>query len=111
MGRRGLAQARVGNDPRAGKAPEGGRFEFVEGAGAILHAEPRPTILYQAVGELPPMSPDEQTNSNLHWYRELNRFGLTGVACAGGGGHAFPKDYAPAEALARQNKIPLRVSM
>ena len=93
------------------KAPEGGRFEFVEGGGALLHAEPRPTILYQAVGKLPPMSPDEQINSNLHWYRELNRFGLTSVVDAGGGGHAFPEDYASAEALAKQNKIPLRVSM
>ena len=73
------------------KAPEGGRFEFVEGGGALLHAEPRPIILYQAVGKLPPMSPEEQVNSNLHWYRELNRFGLTSVVDAGGGGHAFPE--------------------
>jgi hypothetical protein len=93
------------------KAPEGGRFEFVEGGGALLHAEPGPTILYQAVGKLPPMSTDEQTNSNLHWYRELNRFGLTGVVDAGGGGHAYPGDYASAEALAGRNKIPLRLSM
>src|SRR6185503_3177893 len=53
------------------KAPDGGRIEFVEEGGAILHAEPRPIILYQAVGKLPPMSPDEQANSNLHWFREL----------------------------------------
>jgi len=57
------------------------------------------------------MSPEEQANSNLHWYRELNRFGLTSVVDAGGGGHAFPKDYASSEALAKQGKIPLRVSM
>ena len=93
------------------KAPEGGRFELVEGGGALLHAEPRPIILYQAVGRLPPMSPEEQSNSNLHWYRELNRFGLTSVVDAGGGGHAFPKDYASADALAKENEIPLRVSM
>lgn len=93
------------------KAPEGGRFEFVEGGGAVLHAEPRPIILYQAVGRLPPMSPNEQINSNLHWYRELNRFGLTSVIDAGGGGHAYPKDYATADTLAKQNKIPLRISM
>jgi predicted amidohydrolase YtcJ len=93
------------------KAPEGGRFEFVEGGGALLQAVPRPLILYQAVGKLPPMSPDEQANSNLHWFRELNRFGLTSVVDAGGGGHAFPQDYASSEALAAQNKIPLRISM
>lgn len=93
------------------KAPSGGRFEFVEGGGALLRAEPRPIILYQAVGKLPPMSPEEQINSNLHWYRELNRFGLTSAVDAGGGGHAFPKDYATADTLAKQNKIPLRISM
>lgn len=90
--------------------PPGGRFEFVEG-GAVLHAEPRPIILYQAVGRLPAMTPDEQRNSNLHWYRELNRFGLTSAVDAGGGGHAFPTDYAVAETLARHNDIPLRLSM
>ena len=57
------------------------------------------------------MSPEEQLNSNLYWYRELNRFGITSVVDAGGGGHAFPKDYASADTLARQGKIPLRVSM
>jgi predicted amidohydrolase YtcJ len=96
------------------KPPPGGRFEFMdesEGGGAILHAEPRPIILYQAVGRLPLMSPEDQANSNLHWYRELNRFGLTSAVDAGGGGHAFPNDYAVAGTLARQGKIPLRVSM
>lgn len=93
------------------KAPPGGRYEFVEGGGAILHAEPRPIILYQAVGRLPQMSPEDQANSNLHWYRELNRFGLTSAVDAGGGAHFFPNDYAVADTLARQDKIPLRVSM
>ncbi|MGH7133362.1 MAG: amidohydrolase, partial [Phycisphaerales bacterium] len=93
------------------KAPPGGRYEFLEGGGAILHAEPRPIILYQAVGKLPQMSAEDQANSNVHWYRELNRFGLTSVVDAGGGGHVFPKDYEGAETLAKQDRIPLRVSM
>jgi predicted amidohydrolase YtcJ len=93
------------------KAPKGGRFEFVKGGGALLHAEPHPTILYEAVGKLPPMSPEEQINSSLHWFRELNRFGLTSVVDAGGGGHAFPKDYAAADTLAKQSRIPLRLSL
>ncbi len=93
------------------RPPEGGRYEFVKGGGALLRAVPRPLILYQAVGKLPPLSPEEQLNSNLHWYRELNRFGLTSAVDAGGGGHAFPADYASAEAFARQHKIPLRISM
>lgn len=93
------------------KAPKGGRFEFVKGGGALLHAEPHPIILYEAVGKLPPMSPEQQINSSLHWFRELNRFGLTSAVDAGGGGHAFPKDYAAADTLAKLSKIPLRVSM
>ena len=93
------------------KPPEGGRFDFVEGGGALLQAVPRPIILYQAVGKLPPMKPEEQANSNLHWFRELNRFGLTSMVDAGGGGHAFPKDYATADTLAKANKVPLRISM
>jgi len=93
------------------KAPKGGRFEFVKGGGALLHAEPHPIILYEAVGQLPPMSPEQQINSSLHWFRELNRFGLTSAVDAGGGGHVFPKDYAAADTLAKQSKIPLRVSM
>jgi predicted amidohydrolase YtcJ len=93
------------------KAPVGGRFEFVEGGGALLHAVPHPIILYQAVGKLPPMSLEEQANSNLHWFRELNRFGLTSVVDAGGGGHAFPQDYAASETLVKQSGIPLRISM
>lgn len=75
---------------RQTRAPEGSRFEFVEGGGVLLHAEPRPTIPYQAVGKLAPMSPDEQVDPYLHWYRVLNRFGLTGVVDVGGCGHAYP---------------------
>ena len=57
------------------------------------------------------MSPEEQANSALHWYRELNRFGLTSAIDAGGGGHIYPIDYSTGESLAKQNKINLRVSM
>ena len=93
------------------KAPPGGHYEFVAGGGALLHAEPRPTILYQAVGRLPAMSAEEQANSSRHWFRELNRFGLTSMVDAGGGAHFFPRDYAVADALAERNEIPLRLSM
>ncbi len=93
------------------QAPPGSRFELVDGGGAILHCEPSPAILYQAVAKLPGMSPEEQVSSTLHWYRELNRFGLTSAVDAGGGGHAFPRDYASGDTLAAQNRIDLRVSM
>lgn len=90
-------------------APEGGRYEFVDG-GAILHAEPNPTILYKAIAALPAMSDADQINSTKHFYRELNRFGLTSGVDAGGGGHQFPENYEASKTLAQKEGLPLRIS-
>jgi predicted amidohydrolase YtcJ len=89
--------------------PVGGRYEFVDG-GAILHAEPNPTILYQTIARLPQLSEADQANSTRQFYRELNRLGLTSVVDAGGGGHLYPRDYAGSRALAESGELPLRVS-
>jgi len=91
------------------KAPSGGRYEFVDG-GAILHAEPDPTILYQMIAKPPQLSAIDQVNSTLHFYREMNRLGMTSAVDAGGGGHAFPKDYAGSEAVATQDEMSVRIS-
>jgi predicted amidohydrolase YtcJ len=93
----------------ATKAPPGCRYELTAD-GAILHAEPSPVILYQAVAALPALSADDQLNSCLHWYRELNRFGVTSAVDAGGGGHNFPADYAAAQHVAAQGKPPIRIA-
>ena len=90
-------------------APEGGRYEFVDG-GAILHAEPNPLILYQMIARPPQLSPEDQVNSTLHFYREMNRLGMTSAVDAGGGGHAFPRDYAGSQALVRKDEMPVRIS-
>jgi predicted amidohydrolase YtcJ len=90
--------------------PEGGRMEFVEGGGAILHAEPSPAILYTTIAKLPQLSPDDQLNSTMHFYRELNRFGLTSAVDTGGGGHTFPTDYEATKALAARPGFPIRIS-
>lgn len=90
------------------QAPEGGRFEFVDG-GAILHAEPNPLILYQMIAKPPQLSAEEQINSTLHFYRELNRLGVTSAVDAGGGGHAFPKDYSGSQAVAREGSMSVRI--
>lgn len=90
--------------------PEGGLYEFVEGGGAILHAAPSPAILYTTIAKLPQLSAQDQINSTKHFYRELNRFGLTSVVDAGGGGHAYATDYQASNALARQPGFPLRIS-
>lgn len=89
--------------------PEGGRYEFVDG-GAILRAEPSPAILYQMIAAPPQLSLSDQINSTLHYYRELNRLGLTSAVDAGGGGHAFPGDYAGTEAVARAGEMSVRIS-
>ncbi len=92
------------------KAPAGTRYEFTPDGGAILHAEPNPDLLYQAIGALPVLSEDEQALSTRHYYRELNRFGLTSVIDVGGGGHRFPEDYAGSDALASSGDLSVRVS-
>jgi predicted amidohydrolase YtcJ len=90
------------------KNPDGGRYEFVDG-GAILHAEPNPLILYQMIAKPPQLSPEEQINSTLHYYRELNRLGMTSAIDAGGGGHSFPKDYASSRAVAERGDMSIRI--
>jgi predicted amidohydrolase YtcJ len=90
--------------------PAGGRYEFVAGGGAILHAAPSPAILYTTIAKLPQLSADEQINSTQYFYRELNRFGLTSVVDPGGGGHVYPADYQASYTLARRPGFPLRIS-
>lgn len=90
--------------------PAGGRFEFVEGGGAILHAEPNPAILYTTIARLPELSPEDQVVSTRHFFRELNRFGVTSAIDAGGGGHSYPRDYEATRALAAQPGLPVRLS-
>jgi predicted amidohydrolase YtcJ len=90
------------------KAPSGGRYEFVDG-GAILHAEPDPTILYAMIAKPPSLSAEDQVNSTLHFYRELNRLGVTSAVDPGGGGHAFPKDYAASQSVALQGTMSVRI--
>lgn len=91
------------------KAPDGGRYEFVDG-GAILHAEPNPAILYAMIAKPPSLSTQDQVNSTLHFYRELNRLGMTSAIDAGGGGHAFPDDYASSLQVATSGGMPVRIS-
>lgn len=90
-------------------APDGGRYEITDG-GAILRAEPDPTILFEALDALPELSESDQLNSTRRFYRELNRFGLTSVIDAGGGGHVYPDDYAGTREIADTGPMPIRIS-
>ncbi|MEM8562028.1 MAG: amidohydrolase family protein [Pseudomonadota bacterium] len=90
--------------------PPGTRYEFTPDGGAILHAIPNPDLLYGTIGALPAMSAQQQEVSTKHFYRELNRFGLTSVIDAGGGGHKFPTDYKGSDLLASSGELPVRIS-
>jgi predicted amidohydrolase YtcJ len=92
------------------KPPAGGRYQFVEGGGVILHADPSPAILYSTIGQLPQLSAEDQLNSTQQFYHELNRFGLTSAVDPGGGGHAYPADYQASKTLADKHRLPLRVA-
>ena len=92
--------------------PEGGTIEK-DSAGqptGRIFATPRPTILYRAVSQLGELPADAQASSARHFYRELNRFGLTSTIDAGGGGHQYPAQYAATFDMARQGVLPLRIS-
>ncbi len=93
-------------------APPGSRYEIgADGEPTgVLIADPDPTILYRTIGKLPHMTAADQINSSRHFYRELNRFGLTSAIDAGGGGHVFPRNYTGSETLAASGELPLRVS-
>ena len=103
------AVAELGIDEST-EVPPRTRYEFTEDGGAILHAEPDPTLLYRTIGALPGLSAIEQEISTRHFYRELARFGLTSAIDAGGGGHVFPGDYVGTRRLADAGEMPIRVS-
>jgi predicted amidohydrolase YtcJ len=94
----------------ATETPPGTRYAFTADGGAVIHAEPHPALLYGTIAALPPLSEEDQALSTRHFYRELNRFGLTSVIDAGGGGHQFPEDYVGTARLAEAGEMPLRIS-
>lgn len=103
------AVEKLGITPKS-EVPPRTRYEFTADGGAIVHAEPDPTLLYKTIGALPSLSEEDQTNSTHHFYRELNRFGITSAVDAGGGGHEFPKDYVGSFKLAKAGEMPVRIS-
>ena len=69
----------------------GGWTVRVRRRGAILHAEPNPAILYAMIAKPPQLSAEDQVNSTLHFYRELNRLGMTSAVDAGAAGTHSPR--------------------
>lgn len=76
----------------------------------LLIAEPNALILYSTIANAPKLSFEDQLNSSRHFMRELNRFGVTSVADAGGGGQNYPDDYAVVNQLEKDGHLTLRIA-
>ncbi|HBL47322.1 MAG TPA: amidohydrolase, partial [Planctomycetaceae bacterium] len=76
----------------------------------LLIAEPNALILYSTIANAPKLSMEDQLNSSRHFMRELNRFGVTSVADAGGGGQNYPDDYAVVNQLEQAGHLTLRIA-
>lgn len=76
----------------------------------LFIAEPSALILYSTIARAPKLSFEDQVNSTRHYLRELNRFGITSVSDAGGGGQNYPDDYAVVRHLADNDQLSLRIA-
>lgn len=76
----------------------------------LLIAHPNAIILYSALAMGPKLSIDDQTNSTLHFMRELNRLGVTSVCDAGGGFQRYPDDYEIIHKLNTEKKLTVRIA-
>ncbi|SDG53029.1 MULTISPECIES: amidohydrolase [unclassified Duganella] len=75
-----------------------------------LIAKPNAAILYGTLAKTNVLSRAQQLNSTQQYYTELNRLGLTSAIDAGGGGQAYPDDYAVSLELAKDGKLTVRTS-
>ena len=76
----------------------------------LFIAEPNAFILYSTIARAPKLSFSDQVNSTRHFMRELNRFGVTSVSDAGGGGQNYPEDYAVVNHLAENRHLTLKIA-
>ncbi|RIV41948.1 amidohydrolase [Flagellimonas pelagia] len=76
----------------------------------LIFAKETPRAIYSTLGLTTKLDQEERLNSTLHFYRELNRFGITSAVDAAGGGQNYPADYEVALQLAQENKLTVRTS-
>src|SRR5262245_11558248 len=76
----------------------------------LLIAEPSALILYSTIANAPKLSFEDQLKSTRHYLRELNRFGITSVSDAGGGGQNYPDDYAVVKKLGDEGLLTVRIA-
>ena len=75
-----------------------------------LIAKPNALILYSTLAKTNKLDRADQVNSTLHYYRELNRLGLTSAIDAGGGFQNYPDDYGVSLELAKDGKLTVRTA-
>ncbi len=76
----------------------------------LLVAEPSALILYSTIANAPKLSTEDQLNSTRQYMRELNRFGVTSVSDAGGGGQNYPEDYSVVKKLDEEGHLTIRIA-
>ncbi len=76
----------------------------------LMYAKQTPKAIYTTLALTNKLSHEEQINSTLQLYRELNSFGLTSAVDAAGGGQNYPDDYSASLELAKQGKLTVRTS-
>jgi len=77
----------------------------------MLIAAPDARILYTAIAGAPKLPAQQQLVSTLHFFRELNRLGITSAIDAGGGFQAYPDDYGVVQRLAAEDRLTVRIAM
>ncbi|MGC2176456.1 MAG: amidohydrolase [Acidimicrobiales bacterium] len=80
-----------------------------EPTGALI-ASPAAGILYSTLAKGPLLEASDQVESTRHFFRELNRFGLTSAIDAGGGFQSYPENYAAVIELAKAGELTVRIS-
>lgn len=74
----------------------------------VMYAKQTPKAIYTTLALTTHLNEEERKNSTINFDRELNRFGITSVVDAAGGGQNFPSDYGTSLALAQEGKLTVR---
>lgn len=74
----------------------------------IMYAKQTPKAIYTTLALTTKLTEEERKSSTLNFDRELNRFGITSVVDAAGGGQNFPSDYTTSLTLAQEGKLTVR---
>ncbi|MEW2622854.1 amidohydrolase [Streptomyces sp. NPDC048106] len=93
-------------DPQGGQLVRGRDGEPT----GMLLAAPSALILYSTLAAAPTLHGEELKTSTRHFFRELNRFGLTSAIDAAGGFQNFPDNYSTVIDLAKDSQLSLRIA-